>query len=58
MLPLIGLVAVEGLPALASVWMSNGTLNEYLEGNEDVDIMELVCVISGFGAWLSDDGGS
>ena len=41
-LPLIGVVAIDGMPALISEWMTNGTMNDYLEENEDADILELV----------------
>jgi hypothetical protein len=45
-LRLIGIVSVEGMPSLASEWMENGTMNEYLKGHVDVDILGLVRVAS------------
>jgi serine/threonine protein kinase len=42
-LTLIGLVYVEGMPALASEWMENGTMNEYLNEHTDANICEVVC---------------
>ena len=44
-LPLIGMVTVDDMPALVSEWMANGTMNDYLEKHEDVDILELVRII-------------
>ena len=41
-LPLIGMVVVDGMPALASEWMPNGTMNEYLKVHEGIDIVKLV----------------
>jgi hypothetical protein len=41
-LPLIGIVAIEGMPALASTWMENGTMNEYLKGHMGASIIEVV----------------
>ena len=41
-LRLIGMVIVEGTPALASEWMRNGTMNVYLRKNEGVDVLKLV----------------
>ena len=42
MLLLVGMVVVDGMPALASEWMPNGTMNEYLKAHEGVDVAELV----------------
>ena len=42
MLRLIGMVTCYGTPALASEWMENGTMNEYLNEHEGVDVLELV----------------
>ena len=41
-LRLIGMVTCYGTPALASEWMENGTMNEYLNEHEGVDVLELV----------------
>ena len=42
MLSLIGVAVIGGVPVLASDWMENGTMNEYLKNQEGVDILELV----------------
>ena len=41
-LPLIGMVTVDDMPALVSEWMANGTMNDYLMAHEDVSMLELV----------------
>ena len=45
-LRLIGMVVTEGVPSLASEWMPNGTMNQYLKTHDGVDILELVRVAS------------
>jgi hypothetical protein len=39
---LIGIVTIEGMSALASEWMENGTMNEYLKGHTDANIIQVV----------------
>ena len=39
---MIGVAVIGGVPVLASEWMENGTMNEYLQNQEGVDILELV----------------
>jgi hypothetical protein len=41
-LSLVGIVTIDDLPALASEWMENGTMNEYLKTHTDVNVLELV----------------
>jgi serine/threonine protein kinase len=41
-LALIGIVTVEGMPALASEWMENGTMNDYLKAHVDVNVLNVV----------------
>ena len=41
-LPLIGMVVIDGVPVLASDWMENGTMNEYLREQEGADILAVV----------------
>ena len=41
-LPLIGIAVIDGIPVLASEWMENGTMNEYLKEQESVDILAMV----------------
>ena len=41
-LPLIGMAVIDGAPVLASEWMENGTMNEYLRNQEKVDILAMV----------------
>jgi serine/threonine protein kinase len=41
-LTLIGIVTVEGMPALASEWMENGTMSEYLKGRTGASILKVV----------------
>ena len=42
-LSLIGVTVIDGMPVLASEWMENGTMNEYLKTHEDADILAVVC---------------
>jgi hypothetical protein len=41
-LPLLGITVIDGLPCTVSEWMENGTMDAYLQGYADVDILELV----------------
>lgn len=41
-LPLLGIMTMEGLPCMVSEWMENGTMPAYLKGHADVDVFELV----------------
>lgn len=43
-LPLIGVVSVDGSPSLASEWMQNGTMGDYLKKHENANIHKLVRV--------------
>ena len=45
-LPLIGIAVIDGVPVLASEWMENGTMNEYLKEKEGANILAMVCTIS------------
>ena len=40
---MIGITVIDGMPVLASEWMENGTMNEYLKTHEDTDILAVVC---------------
>ena len=42
-LHLIGRPVIDGLPVLASEWMENGTMNEYLKKHDSVDVLAMVC---------------
>ena len=39
---MIGIAVIDGVPVLASEWMENGTMNEYLKEQEGVDIAAMV----------------
>jgi serine/threonine protein kinase len=41
-LSLVGIVTIDGMPALASEWMENGTMNEYLKTCTGVNVLILV----------------
>ena len=41
-LPCLGFALVDGIPALVSYWMENGTLTDFLSQNKDADILSLV----------------
>ena len=43
-LPLIGVVGIDGMPGLASEWMQNGTMGDYLKKHENADVHKLVSV--------------
>jgi hypothetical protein len=37
-----GFALIEGLPALVSCWMENGTVTQYVKKNRDVGVYEMV----------------
>ena len=50
-LALIGIAVIDGMPVLASEWMENGTMNEYLKRQSGMVIPALV---RAFERFLSD----
>ena len=42
MLQLIGVAIIDDMPAIVSEWMAIGTMNNYLETHEEVNILALV----------------
>ena len=40
---MIGIAVIDGMPVLASEWMENGTMKEYLREHGDADILAVVC---------------
>ena len=47
-LSLIGVTMSESHFAMVSDWMVNGSINEFLRGNPNVDRLDLVCLSSKF----------
>ena len=47
-LALIGIAVIDGMPVLASEWMENGTMNEYLKKQSGMVIPALVRVANVF----------
>ena len=41
-LPLLGIMMMEGFPCMVSEWMENGTMNAYLKDHTDTNVLELV----------------
>ena len=41
-LALIGVAVIDGMPVLASEWMENGTMNDYLKKQSGIVITALV----------------
>ena len=44
----MGTAVIDGMPVLASEWMENGTMNEYLRKHVDADILAMVCAVTVF----------
>ena len=42
------MAVIDGMPVLASEWMENGTMNEYLKKHVDADILAVVCAATVF----------
>ena len=45
---MIGIAVIDGMPVLASEWMENGTMNEYLRKHDGADILAVVCATTVF----------
>ena len=41
-LPLLGIMSMDGVPCMVSEWMENGTMNAYLKSHPDANVLELV----------------
>ena len=43
-LALIGVAVIDGMPVLASEWMENGNVIEFLTKNDNVDRLKMACI--------------